>query len=107
MKQGDTIDRNMTQEERIDALRFDFQERVGKHSVTPWTITEEEARQMLAGNSIAVLLRAFASTGLALKTKRDAELVFLPEEEVLNLLRVHVARQRQKEHRKVARGAAA
>jgi hypothetical protein len=82
-------DSRMTQEQRVDALRFDFQERVGKHGAYLWTITEAEAKEMLAGNSVAVLLKAFTSAGRELK-----QLVFLTEEETLGLVQKKIIGQR-------------
>jgi hypothetical protein len=112
MERRDVIEQHMTQEQRIDALRFDFQERVGKHSLAPWTITEAEAKGMLAGNSVAVLLMAFTSTGVELKRLRTERLVFLTEEATLGLLDEQIFKYRRREgrktdHIKAARGVAA
>jgi hypothetical protein len=96
--QREKSDSRMTREQRVSALRFDFQDRVGKHSVTPWTITEAEAQELLKKDSVPVLLAAFANAGAEVKRLREAEMVFLTEEEVLYLVGRKIATYRMREN---------
>jgi hypothetical protein len=83
----DTIERSRIREQRIENLRFYFQERVGKHGVTPWTITEVEADQLLKTHRIPLLLEALTLVGAEVKRLRAEQLVFLSQDAVLDLLR--------------------
>lgn len=86
--------RNMTDGmnhlERIAALRFDFGVRVGDFGAEPWCITEAEAEKLLADWSVNVLLPAFTKVGAEVKKLRDRELLYLDEEEVLQLLAKYI-----------------
>ncbi len=91
-------DKFKSDEERIDALREAFQDRVGTWSLSPWTITEQEANVLLK-HPFSLLFHAFTRVGTEVKRLRTEELVFLPQEEILEMLRrkinVEVKRQRE------------
>jgi hypothetical protein len=84
------IDAQMSDEERIDALRESFQMRVSKYSVELWTLTEPEAELLLEKHPVSVLLGAFSKVGAEVKRLREDELVFLSQADILDMLRVRV-----------------
>jgi hypothetical protein len=76
----------MTREQRIEALRFDFQDRVTAHCLERWTLTHEEASELLQGNDVALLLPTFAKLGNELKRLREERMVYASQDDALDML---------------------
>ena len=104
----DTLTTGTTHTERIEMLRHDFQERVGKYSVEPWSLTETEANDLLTAYSALEILPALTKVGRAVQNLRNRDLIFLTQEETLILLekhlrRAHLKTEGEKEARRLAR----
>jgi len=94
--QREVLDEDMTDAERILALRETFQDRVSKYSLELWTISQQEAELLLEKHAVSVLLPVFTSVGREVKRLREEQMLFLTQEEVLDLLRTKVRNREAK-----------
>jgi hypothetical protein len=85
----------MNYQEKIYALREAFEERVGKYSLEPWTISEEEAVEFMRLATIPMLLTVFSNTGRWI-TDQAKNLYFHPQEAVLAKIRFLIDREKTK-----------
>jgi hypothetical protein len=104
----DTLTTGTTHAERIEMLRFDFQERVGQYSVEPWSLSPQETSDLLTAYSVVEILPALTKVGRAVQKLRNWDLIFLTQEEILILLekhlrRAHLKTEGEKEARRLAR----
>jgi len=79
----------MTRSEIVDATRLAFQQRCTDGS---WTISPEEAEEILGLGSVPTILLSMSNVGRFLKRERQERLMFYSEEECIQLLHKEIGK---------------